>query len=409
MGLSGLPVGVVLHQQGAGWPSWVLLALTALLWPHLALLRSRTSADPYATEQHNLVVDSAFAGLWVSLMHFNLLPAALLLTLATVDKINTGIRGLWLRSMPWMLGAVLLGAVLSGFAFQPRTDMAVLIACMPILLIHTIVVSLHSYYLVRRVHIQNIRLDELSSIDALTGVSNRRQWEEDARRLLRGWHEHRAPASLVVVDVDEFKRVNDEHGHAIGDDVLRGVAAILQECVCVDSRVGRNGGDEFAIVLPVDAESAMRVAKRIRRRVQDMELPGAPGLRCSVSLGVAAAGAEVTTLRRWMIAADALLYEAKRGGRNRVVGGAGADVIRFRPECPAFTRTRLGSASRQEDADMGEQDERDPKVDAGKSGPDPKADPKAGVAREVGDLDDPDAVEDDGALPGRMGGGLAGG
>nr|WP_255703393.1 sensor domain-containing diguanylate cyclase [Lysobacter sp. GX 14042] len=325
MGLSGLPVGVVLQQQAAGWPLWALLVLSSLLWPHLALLRSRTSADPYATEKHNLVVDSAIAGLWVSLMHFNLLPGALLLTLATVDKINTGIRGLWRRSMPWMLGAVLLGAVLGGFAFQPRTDMAVIIACMPILLIHTIVVSLHSYYLVRRVHRQNIRLDELSSTDPLTGLSNRRQWEEDAQRLLHDWHERGAPASLVVVDVDDFKRINDEYGHAAGDDVLRGLAAVLRSCAG-DHPVGRNGGDEFAIVLPAGEAEAIRLADRVRCGVESLEVPGAPGLRCTVSLGVAAAGPEATTLRRWMIAADASLYEAKRGGRNRVGEGAAAAI-----------------------------------------------------------------------------------
>lgn len=328
MGLSGLPVGVVLHQQGAGWPSWALLVLTAVLWPHLALLRTRASADPYAAEKHNLLLDSAFAGIWVPLMHFNLLPGALLLTLATVDKINTGIRGLWLRSMPWMLGAVLLGAVLTGFAFQPRTDMAVIIACMPILLIHTVAVSLHSYYLVRRVHGQNIRLDELSSTDPLTGLGNRRQWEEDAMRLLRGWHERGAPASLVVVDVDDFKQINDEHGHAVGDDVLLGLAAILRACAGGDCPVGRNGGDEFAIALPGGRADALRLAGRIRREVEAMDVPGAPGLRCTVSLGVAAADPQATTLRRWMIVADASLYEAKRGGRNRVGEGAAPAAVR---------------------------------------------------------------------------------
>lgn len=326
MGLSGLPVGVVLWQQGAGWATWVLLALTSLAWPQLAWLRSRASADPYATEEHNLVLDSAFAGLWVSLMHFNVLPAALLLALATVDKINTGIRGLWLRSMPWMFGGVVLGAVLSGFAVQPRTDMQVILACMPILLIHTIAVSLHSYYLIRRVHVQNIRLDELSSVDPLTGLANRRQWEEDATRLLQAWHEGGAAVSLLVVDVDDFKRINDTHGHAVGDDVLCAVAAILRSCVCADSRVGRNGGDEFAVVMPASGELANQVAGRIRRKVEEWRLPGTRELVCTVSIGVAPANAGATTLRRWMIAADVALYGAKRGGRNRV--GPAAEAMR---------------------------------------------------------------------------------
>src|SRR3546814_11932110 len=98
----------------------------------MARLRSQRSPNPERTERTNLLVDSAIAALWVPLMHFNLLPSALILTLATVDKINTGIRGLWQRSLPGMAGAIVLGGLLTGFAFAPVPSMPVIIACMPI-------------------------------------------------------------------------------------------------------------------------------------------------------------------------------------------------------------------------------------------------------------------------------------
>ena len=303
MGLSSLPVGVVLAQQQAGAMAWTLLLFSGLLWPHLALWRSRRSRSPERTERTNLLVDSAIAGLWVPLMHFNLLPSALILTLATVDKINTGIRGLWQRSLPGMVGAIVLGGLLTGFAFAPVTGMPVIIACMPILVIHTVAVSLNGYRLVRRVHYQNRRLDELSRTDPLTGLDNRRQWEEHAQRVLELQRAGHGPATLVMVDLDSFKAVNDLRGHAAGDDVLRGVAAVLRECIGDRGRAVRYGGDEFAVALDVDEPQALEIAESIRRRVGELSFAAAPGQRCKVSLGVAGAGPGMS-LRRWVAAAE---------------------------------------------------------------------------------------------------------
>ncbi|HVI59945.1 MAG TPA: diguanylate cyclase [Luteimonas sp.] len=324
MGLSGLPVGAVLWQLQATAATWALLVFTTLLWPHLALLWSRRSADPDRTERRNLLLDSVIAGLWVPMMHFNLLPCALILTLATVDKINTGVRGLWLRSLPGMLGAAVAGGLWTGFAFAPATDMPVIVACMPILVIHTVAVSLNGNRLVRRVHAQNLRLDELSRTDPLTGLDNRRQWEEHALRLLQRCRDGHGPASLVMVDVDGFKATNDGRGHAIGDDVLRGVAQALRACIGEHDRAGRYGGDEFVVAMAADEARAVAVAECIRTHVRNLAFPAAPGLRCTVSLGVAAA-ARGTSLRRWMVAADAALYRAKDQGRDRVATPAHGD------------------------------------------------------------------------------------
>lgn len=317
MALSSLPVGVVLAQQQAGAAWWAYLLFAGLLWPHLALWRSRRSRNPERTERTNLLLDSAIAALWVPMMHFNLLPSALILTLSTVDKINTGIRGLWQRSLPGMVGAIVLGGLLTGFAFSPVTSMPVIIACMPILVIHTVAVSLNGYRLVRRVHYQNRRLDELSRTDPLTGLDNRRQWEEHAQHVLERQRTGQGPATLVMVDLDSFKAVNDVRGHAAGDDVLRSVAAVLRECIGDRGRAVRYGGDEFAAALEVDEPQALEIAESIRRRVGELSFVAAPGLRCTVSLGVASASPEMS-LRRWMAAADSALYNAKDRGRDCV-------------------------------------------------------------------------------------------
>lgn len=317
MALSSLPVGVVLAQQQAGAAWWAYLLFAGLLWPHLALWRSRRSRHPERTERTNLLLDSAIAALWVPMMHFNLLPSALILTLSTVDKINTGIRGLWQRSLPGMVGAIVLGGLLTGFAFAPVTGMPVIIACMPILVIHTVAVSLNGYRLVRRVHYQNRRLDELSRTDPLTGLDNRRQWEEHAQHVLERRRTGQGPATLVMVDLDSFKAVNDVRGHAAGDDVLRSVAAVLRECIGAHGRAVRYGGDEFAAALEVGEPQALEIAESIRKRVRELSFAAAPGLRCTVSLGVASASPSMS-LRRWMAAADSALYNAKDRGRDCV-------------------------------------------------------------------------------------------
>src|SRR3546814_5654353 len=102
---------------------------------------------------------------------------------------------------------------------------------MPSLVIPALAGSPNGARLWRRVHYQSRRLDELSRTDPLPGLDNRRQWEEHAQRVLERERTGQGPATLVMVDLDSFKAVNDVRGHAAGDDVLRSVAVVLRECI----------------------------------------------------------------------------------------------------------------------------------------------------------------------------------
>lgn len=308
---------MVLHEIGAPWPSWVWLAFCCVLWPHLAYLRTRSHADPLRAELGNFVFDSALAGSLVPLMHFNVLPSAMLLTVATADKINTGVRGLWLRSLPGMLLAILAGGFLTQFAFRPVTSMTVLYASLPLLIIHTLMVSVSSYALVRKVQKKNLQLEKLSQVDALTGLAARRHFESQATGLLAQRETGGIDAVLLLVDVDRFKSINDSFGHSVGDDVLRGIAERLREGTPPGAFTGRLGGDEFALAMPGTMESAALVAESIRASVEAFALPSAPELRCSISIGMARVPAAGSELRAWMESADRALYRAKHSGRNR--------------------------------------------------------------------------------------------
>lgn len=165
-------------------------------------------------------------------------------------------------------------------------------------------------------------LCELSLKDPLTGLSNRRQFRTVLDRTIDMVARSGDPALLLMLDIDHFKKVNDNHGHLAGDKVLQYVAAALLKCVRPMDMVARYGGEEFAIVLPnCHAYFGGTIAERIRQTIQDMPIAIAPGhdLRVTISIGGAYAPEWVrSTAALWTERADVQLYRAKSEGRNRV-------------------------------------------------------------------------------------------
>ncbi len=148
-----------------------------------------------------------------------------------------------------------------------------------------------------------------AATDSLTGLKNRREFE----RLLG--HPPRQRFAVLAIDVDNLKPVNDAHGHAAGDAMLRAVASVLSAMVRTGDTIARVGGDEFAaLLLGADAGEAQAVAERMRRAVHAIDLPTGP---VRVSVGCAAAAVGDDPWAAWR-AADLAMYAAKRGGRDRV-------------------------------------------------------------------------------------------
>ena len=170
---------------------------------------------------------------------------------------------------------------------------------------------------------QRDALRELAETDALTGLANRRAALLRLDAELQRRKREGGQIGLVFVDIDHFKQINDQHGHASGDRVLTAVAGLLRQLVRASDTVARLGGEEFLLVLPgADAEISARLAERVRARIEALVTTGSDGqpLRCTASLGVVdgAAGDSADAL---LNAADRAMYAAKRAGRNRVVGG----------------------------------------------------------------------------------------
>jgi diguanylate cyclase (GGDEF)-like protein len=167
----------------------------------------------------------------------------------------------------------------------------------------------------------NIRLLELATTDELTGLSNRRHFEEVLRGELERSLRYKTPLSIVLIDVDHFKTVNDTYGHPVGDLVLRNLGRILAAAIRSTDRAARYGGEELCLILPhTPLDGAMTLAERLRATIAEAEhVFDGHVLRKTASMGVACSGSEARDGATLVKCADQALYAAKSRGRNRVL------------------------------------------------------------------------------------------
>lgn len=165
----------------------------------------------------------------------------------------------------------------------------------------------------------NQQLEELASFDALTGIWNRRRLEEKLASELKEAQRYKKRFGILLFDIDHFKRVNDEHGHNVGDQILQALSVVVKEVLRDTDMFGRWGGEEFLVIAPATGmPELMQVAERVRKAVADLNQAELP--QVTISIGVA----EYINDQRWdelIERADRAMYEAKDSGRNRVVAG----------------------------------------------------------------------------------------
>ena len=164
------------------------------------------------------------------------------------------------------------------------------------------------------------RLEVLASTDALTGLPNRQAIMNKAEKEFALAKQSRRPLSIVMIDVDHFKAINDQHGHAAGDHVLKEVGMICQDVLRGSDVIGRIGGEEFVLLLPGAAQdSAEQVAERMRARLAGAQIQlNEHVFNVTASFGVATLNNDDHTLQEILDRADEAMYHAKHGGRNQV-------------------------------------------------------------------------------------------
>lgn len=220
--------------------------------------------------------------------------------------------------MPLTPHAMALAGWLPGF---PHLPFALLMWPMSGCMLMLYLLGARGY--LRRLDLER-QLEAASNADPLTGVSNRRHFMPRVAEALQGAQRQARALAVAMIDLDHFKHINDAHGHAAGDDVIRAFAELCRQGLRGQDVVARMGGEEFALLLPGLGEAdALPLAERLRRRAQELGVRGPQGeaIRFTVSIGVASLspGDDAGSL---LARADAALYEAKASGRNRVVGAA---------------------------------------------------------------------------------------
>ncbi len=173
----------------------------------------------------------------------------------------------------------------------------------------------------QRFEAANQQLQQISRVDGLTGLYNRRYWEEQASIEFKRAARTGIPSTMMILDIDKFKFINDNYGHPAGDQTIRTLARIIAKAIRETDIAGRYGGEEFTIILPdTDVKSAKIVAERIRRLAENIPIEYEEhNFSFTVSLGLAQFHPSFGTHMSWIEKADKGLYEAKESGRNRTV------------------------------------------------------------------------------------------
>jgi len=330
LGLTG--VATALSVQGA--PAWMWLPplLHCLLWPHLAWWLAHRAEDPRVVEQRNLLIDHLCGGAWTALMSFSVVPGAAALGLMSMNTMAGGGPRLLRSGLLAHATGVALGVLVFGWRWQPATDLMTALACVPMLLLQPIAIGHTASLALRKLNRKHTELERQSRQDGLSGLFNRSHWESLVQAEFKRCQRSGQTATLVLTDLDHFKHINDDFGHAAGDDVIRRFAELLNSGLRLADVPGRYGGEEFGILLPdTSLAEAREVVERLRERLH--RSPLMDGRVVTASFGAAELGPEIAHTDAWVRMADQMLYRAKHLGRDRLA--VPGDPVPFDPAVPA--------------------------------------------------------------------------
>lgn len=319
--LSAILVFVTIFPLRGGPIAMGLLAMNAFVWPTVAHMLAIRASDPIQVERRNLYCDSLFGGAWVAAMHFADAPSAVLISMLLMHNAAVGGYRLMFRcGTAIVLGSVLVGCLI-GFKIALGTQVRQVAACFPMLIFYPAAVGLSSYKLARQLSQSKRAIREISGQDELTRLKNRHLWMKLFRESFeRNQNVSGKGACVAIIDIDEFKRVNDTYGHLRGDSLLKLLGVILRKHQSTFVVAGRYGGDEFCVLFDEQQlPSACQTLEEIRGEfLREAHRDGGESL-VTVSIGVAEIRAEFKTPSDWLAAADAALYAAKRSGKNSVI------------------------------------------------------------------------------------------
>ena len=335
-------VVLALHQpqMQAGVVMWALLVLQFAVYPALVYWRAVRAPDPLRAELQALLIDGVLLGGWMAVWG---LPLWISFMLAIAVCLNVviymGLSGLR-RGLAALVAGVAGVGLVAGIDFRPDTELVVSVLCIGLLTLYLLFFAQAAY--LRGVSLRQSRkalgqqLEQITQLqarlqeqvlrDPLTGLYNRRHADTVLAHELDACRATSEPLVVVLLDIDHFKRINDEYGHTAGDAVLRQLAAILKSASRAEDMVFRYGGEEFSAILTnANLKIALQIGERIRALIEKADFVWEKQhIPVTISIGAAVATGTETDSQELIQAADAALYEAKERGRNRVVASTAA-------------------------------------------------------------------------------------
>lgn len=287
------------------------------IWPHIAYALTRNSKNIRKVETRNLLVDTLLAASLIPFMNFSILPSVVLCAVALADKLNSGLEKVFNKALVCLAAFLGSSLLLWDGRFDLNTSFFVMLATLPILIVHTLAVASSNFTLIRKVKGKNRLLKSLAERDFLTDVHSRAYWLFKAKDVIAS-NQH-TNLSVLIIDVDHFKSINDRYGHKIGDKVLKQVAKNLRFVSQEQGFVDRLGGDEFAMLSFMDDISLQSHIRNAMDKVQAMKIDGVPDLKSTLSVGTVRINDANICLEHWIDLADNALYQAKSQGRDQVV------------------------------------------------------------------------------------------
>ena len=318
LGWMFLPIAAVLASQpiAGGW--WLFLVGWSFVWPHLAWQLASKAIDPLSREIYNLKADAILAGVWVGVMGVNVLPSTALLMMMCMNLMGAGGLRLFIAGMVLMVVSCLVTLQLTGITVAFRSAPLEWWFSLPVIVIYPLLFAWVSYQTATKLAEHKRRLQVMSMRDGMTGVYNRRHWEILLRNEFDNCRRYHRDATLLIIDIDHFKSINDTWGHDVGDEAIIALTRQLQMTLRGSDVIGRFGGDEFAVIMSgTPADNAIAAMSRVHERLNALRLPCAPQVILRISVGVAPLTSQIGHYREWLKSADMALYKAKNAGRNR--------------------------------------------------------------------------------------------
>lgn len=344
-------LGSHLWFTGAGLLPWLMLALNFLIWPQLAYLRARQARNSMSAELNNLIGDAVMFGVWCAALGYpSWITFILSISICMNLVVFRGVSG-FLQACAGLVAGAGLGTLLAGPSFTPETHWLTNLLGAFSIFGYFMLIGLIAYHRSQVLHrareeqriiaqelkkqieensLLQQQLREQANRDPLTGLYNRRHLEDCLPREIARCQREGTPLSLILIDIDRFKSVNDRFGHGLGDRVICALAEYLMESCRGSDIACRFGGEEFLLLLPgMGSEAARARAEVLRQKFNQHPMEEAPaGLVLSLSAGVATRQEPVSPELLIQIA-DEALYQAKESGRNRVVtaGHSGGETV----------------------------------------------------------------------------------